>query len=99
MNEVKTVQCCETEYTRKQRLASEMAKNKQMYDKGFDAGLKQGISRAFAMKEDADGCCSCAFENVEPWEMPCAKCARNSKDYWRAKEEYYGKRGRINERT
>lgn len=34
---------------------------------------------------NADGCYGCAFENVEPWEMPCAKCARNSKDYWRAK--------------
>lgn len=37
------------------------------------------------MKENADGCKGCAFENVNEWELPCAKCKRNSKDYWRAK--------------
>ena len=37
------------------------------------------------MKEDADGCVGCAFIDVEEWEMPCAKCKRNSKDFWRAK--------------
>lgn len=35
-------------------------------------------------KEDADGCQGCAFTNVEEWEMPCAKCKRACKDYWRA---------------
>ena len=39
------------------------------------------------MKENADGCKGCAFETVNEWEMPCAKCKRNSKDYWRAKGE------------
>ena len=24
-------------------------------------------------------------EYVEPWELPCRKCKRNSKDYWRKK--------------
>lgn len=38
------------------------------------------------IKEDADGCVGCAFENVEEWELPCAKCMRNCKDYWRAKK-------------
>lgn len=33
-----------------------------------------------------DGCVGCAFESVEEWEMPCAKCKRNSKDYWRRAE-------------
>ncbi len=33
----------------------------------------------------ADGCCGCAFDDVEPWQMPCDRCKRNSKDYWRAK--------------
>ena len=37
-------------------------------------------------KEKADGCAGCAFEDVEEWEMPCRKCKRNCKDYWRAKE-------------
>lgn len=31
----------------------------------------------------ADGCVGCAFSGVEEWDMPCAKCKRNSKDYWR----------------
>lgn len=38
-------------------------------------------------KENADGCSGCAFENVEEWEMPCRKCSRNCKDYYRAKED------------
>jgi len=46
---------------------------------------EKGKADAMRMKLDADGCVSCAFEETEPWEMPCAKCARNSKDYWRAK--------------
>lgn len=34
---------------------------------------------------NADGCVSCAFEDVNEWELPCAKCARVCKDYWRSK--------------
>lgn len=37
--------------------------------------------------KDSDGCTGCAFESVEEWEMPCAKCKRNCKDYWRAKHD------------
>lgn len=51
----------------------------------YDKGYAQGLNHAFAMKENADGCFGCAFEDVNEWEMPCAKCKRNSKDYWRAK--------------
>lgn len=32
-----------------------------------------------------EGCESCAFTDVEEWEMPCAKCKRNCRDYWRAR--------------
>lgn len=32
---------------------------------------------------EADGCKDCTFESVEEWEMPCCKCKRNCKDYWR----------------
>ena len=42
--------------------------------------------RKQAKKENADGCSGCAFEDVEEWEMPCRKCSRNCKDYYRAKE-------------
>ena len=34
----------------------------------------------------ADGCKGCAFYNREEWEMPCEKCKRNTKDYWRRAE-------------
>lgn len=33
----------------------------------------------------ADGCEGCAFMDKEEWEMPCMKCKRACKDYWRAK--------------
>lgn len=35
---------------------------------------------------EADGCTGCTFASCEEWEMPCRKCKRNSKDYWRAKK-------------
>ena len=34
----------------------------------------------------ADGCLECAFTGKEEWEMPCCKCKRGCKDYWRARE-------------
>lgn len=34
-------------------------------------------------KEEADGCQGCAFTDTEEWKMPCAKCRRACKDYWR----------------
>ena len=47
--------------------------------------LKAAIS---AMeREDADGCEGCAFTEVEEWEMPCRKCKRACKDYWRKRRE------------
>ena len=35
----------------------------------------------------ADGCTDCAFQEVNEWEMPCAKCKRGCKDYWRRKAD------------
>lgn len=35
------------------------------------------------VKPEADGCIGCAFEDKEEWELPCNKCKRNCKDYWR----------------
>ena len=34
-------------------------------------------------KARADGCSGCAFIDVEEWEMPCCRCARGCKDFWR----------------
>ena len=31
----------------------------------------------------ADGCQGCAYRDKDEWEMPCRKCKRNCKDYWR----------------
>ena len=35
----------------------------------------------------ADGCVGCAYESTVEWELPCRKCQRNSKDYYRRAEE------------
>lgn len=35
----------------------------------------------------ADGCVGCAHESTVEWELPCRKCQRNSKDYYRRAEE------------
>lgn len=56
------------------------------FKKGFAQGLLRGRADAMAMKEDADGCVGCAFEDVYSWQMPCDRCMRNSKDYWTAKK-------------
>ena len=55
------------------------------YMTDYEKGYERGRDEILAMKENADGCCGCAFEHVEPWELPCRKCKRNSKDYWRKK--------------
>ena len=61
------------------------AKELMAFDSGYAQGLEQGRKQAFAMKENSDGCKGCAFEQVESWQLPCDRCKRNSKDYWRAK--------------
>ncbi len=38
----------------------------------------------------ADGCSDCAYYDVEEWNMPCAKCKRNTKDYWRKEVDNSG---------
>ena len=57
----------------------------EAYDRGYAQGLIMGRADARVMKENADGCVGCAFDNIYPWELPCAHCKRNAKDYWRAK--------------
>ena len=61
-----------------------MAKN--LDAAAFMEGYEKGMRDAVMMKEDADGCKGCAFENVESWQPPCTMCKRNCKDYWRAKK-------------
>lgn len=53
----------------------------------FEIGYAKGRATERLMKENADGCLGCAFEHVEEWELPCAKCKRNCKDYWRMRVE------------
>ena len=42
------------------------------------------ILEAIIERDNADGCIGCAYFKNEDWEMPCAKCKRACKDYWRA---------------
>lgn len=53
----------------------------------FITGYKKGMRDAAMMKENADGCVGCSFEDTESWQPPCSMCKRNCKDYWRAKKE------------
>lgn len=53
-------------------------------DEEFDNALKAVIAEF--EKQEADGCQGCAFTDVEEWEMPCRKCRRACKDYWRPKK-------------
>lgn len=48
-----------------------------------DTAYEQGYIDGLNDKES--GCNGCAFEDVDEWEMPCAKCKRGCKDYWRKK--------------
>lgn len=48
-----------------------------------DCAYQQGFEDGCGNQES--GCSSCAFEDVDEWEMPCAKCKRGCKDYWRKK--------------
>lgn len=48
-----------------------------------DCAYEQGYNDGFNDKES--GCNGCAFEEVNEWEMPCCKCKRGCKDYWRKK--------------
>ena len=36
---------------------------------------------------DHDGFEGCAFVDIDEWEMPCKKCKRNNKDYYRRAEQ------------
>ena len=54
---------------------------------GFNTLLRAALDKA-REQEKADGCWECAFADVEEWQMPCSRCKRNCKDYWRpAREE------------
>ena len=50
-----------------------------------DAAYVQGYNAGLNDNDKELGCIGCAFEDVEEWEMPCAKCKRGCKDYWRKK--------------
>ena len=59
----------------------------QEKDAAFMEGLALGKQQVLAIKENADGCVGCAFEDTESWQLPCSACMRNCKDYWRKKVE------------
>ena len=41
------------------------------------------VLEAIMERDKADACGKCAFFGRDEWEMPCSKCSRNCKDYWR----------------
>lgn len=45
--------------------------------------LLSEIAKLIEEAAKADACSGCAFFEADEWEMPCCKCKRNSKDYWR----------------
>lgn len=45
------------------------------------------VIRAITEQSEADGCKLCAFGEKEEWEMPCVKCKRACRDYWRRKKD------------
>lgn len=61
----------------------------------YAIGYEKGKAEVLKMKEDADGCVGCTFETFEPWFEPCAKCKRNSKDFWRPKIKISGDRKKV----
>ena len=58
--------------------------SKTMYE--IDSAL-WAANIAIQERENADGCVGCAYCDVKEWEMPCAKCKQNCKDYWRSAED------------
>lgn len=57
-----------------------------MRNPDFNELLKSALDNARTQMK-ADGCTGCAFVGIEEWNMPCCKCKRNCKDYWRAKPQ------------
>lgn len=49
----------------------------------FDEHTAFSIAIAELNDAEHDGCCGCAFESVDEWEMPCCKCKHGCKDYFR----------------
>lgn len=68
------------------------ADGKVWFNKDFIKGYVSHLRLAnrellkIVARADADGCEGCAFVDTEEWGMPCKRCKRNHKDYWRAKK-------------
>ena len=60
-----------------------MEKLSHYIEKLGDSAFAQGYIDGLNAQES--GCDGCAFEDVDEWEMPCGKCKRGCKDYWRRK--------------
>ena len=45
------------------------------------------LVEAWIARKDADACIGCAYFEQEEWEMPCVKCKRACKDYWRHQKQ------------
>ena len=65
---------------------ADLMEEPRLYFGLFKEGYDKGMRDAVMMREDADGCVGCAFRDRDSWEMPCDKCKRNCKDYWRVEK-------------
>ena len=61
-------------------MRKEVELKKTEYGQGYSDGYKAGSNYVEL------GCEHCAFEDVEEWELPCCKCKRGCKDYYRYKK-------------
>ncbi len=57
-----------------------------LYNPEVAAIATEAIFRKYEV-EKSDACTGCAFYEAEEWELPCSKCKRNCKDYWRRSKE------------
>ena len=50
--------------------------------------IKKSLDKKETNLNQFEGCAGCTYETVEEWNLPCCKCSRCCKDYYRrAKNE------------
>ena len=55
---------------------------RMMINPEFNEILSAALDKAKEIAK-ANECAGCAFQLTEEWELPCRKCKRNCKDYYR----------------
>lgn len=56
----------------------------ELFSSGYLLAVEKMKSYINLLEENEDaGCIGCKFVDVNEWELPCCKCKRGCKDYWR----------------